>query len=165
MIPGVNIEEVKKYNATLKEYRDKSSKIQAGIEFNEKELARLCQELTISLGVEVTPDNIERIRADFISKINNTLSVGMEIIERIKSEEMMIAESQTQCIQNNAVTPGAGAGIPGASVMPQTFGMEGQIQNPAQQFAVAPQPPVQPQQVSEPQFGNLDSIPPIFGQI
>lgn len=93
MQPGINIEEVKKYNASLREYKDKSTKIRAELEFNEQELLRQCAELSKELGIEVTPLNIRDILNERISKINNTMEVGNEILNRIKAEEASMAST------------------------------------------------------------------------
>ena len=90
MIQGVNIEQVRSYNNSLKEYQQKAAQARAAIEYNTNELNRLCSELSNELGIEVTPENVERIRAERIEKIENTLKVGNEILARIKSEEETI---------------------------------------------------------------------------
>ena len=64
---GVNIEEVKKYNASLRQYRDKANQLKAEIEFTRQELEKRCATLSSELGVQVTPDNIESILADRIN--------------------------------------------------------------------------------------------------
>lgn len=158
MLSNVNIEQVKEYNKSLKEYRDKAAKVQAGIEYSEKELARICAELTSALGVTVTPENIEQVRDEYITRINSVLATGTDIINRIRSEEAMIKE-----VTNNPVTSttpvnsvGAGVAAPQAPVG-------------APQAPQAPQAPVEaPQAPQAPQgdtFANLGEIPPIFGKI
>ena len=87
MQQGVNIEQVRQYNQSLKQYRDKAAEVKAKIDFNKAELARLCQELSNELGIEVTPENVAQVRDEQIAKIENTLSVGNEILNRIRSEE------------------------------------------------------------------------------
>ena len=135
MNPGVNIEDVKKYNQELKKYQDQASQIKAGIEYNTKELERLCRELSAELGVTVTPENIEQIRAERLAKIENTLRVGNEILQRIKNEE-------------------AQANAPVAAPY-----METPVSSP---FATpqAPQAPQAPGNI----FGTVGGIPPIFGR-
>lgn len=61
MLQGIDINQVKQYNASLKQYRDKAANINAQIEFNKNELNKLCSELTTELGIEVTENNIEQI--------------------------------------------------------------------------------------------------------
>jgi len=87
MQAGINIEDVKKYNASLREYKEKSAKLRAEIDFSKAELARQCKELSAELGFEVTPDNVKDILEERVKKIQNTMSVGTEILKRIKMEE------------------------------------------------------------------------------
>lgn len=120
MQPGINIDAVKQYNASLREYKEKSSKLRAEIEFNQKELDRQCQELSTELGVQVTPDNIKSILEERIAKINNTIAVGTEILDRIKSEEKVMASGQavsqpnpqSQAVNNIAPGPAAPGFVP-----------------------------------------------------
>lgn len=86
MINGINIEEVKKYNSSLKLYRDQASRLEYEIEANEKELKSLCEELTTELGVKVTIDNIEQIYNEQVASINQTLETGTAVINKIKQE-------------------------------------------------------------------------------
>lgn len=87
MVKGINLEEVKKYNEALRQYKDRASKLVAEIEFHNKELMRICQELTQELGVEVTPNNLEQLYNEYVEKISNTLQTGKEILRRIKEQE------------------------------------------------------------------------------
>ena len=148
MLQGVNIDQVRQYNNSLKEYRDKAAKIQAAIEFNEKELERLCQELTTTLGVVVTVDNIEQIRDEYISKINNTLTTGMDIINRIKSEEEMMNSAMSDTVLNNSVTNNEMANNAGVASTTQQYSS-----------------PSQSQTNQTPIFASISDIPPIFGQV
>ena len=166
MLSNVNIEQVKEYNKSLKEYRDKAAKVQAGIEYSEKELARICAELTSALGVTVTPENIEQVRDEYITRINSVLATGTDIINRIRSEEAMIKE-----VTNNPVTSATPVNSVGAGVVtPQAPVGAPQAPVGAPQAPVgAPQAPVgAPQAPQAPQgdtFANLGEIPPIFGKI
>lgn len=83
------------YNAELKKYQDQASQLRAGIEYSTKELERLCGELSKELGITVTPENIESIREERLAKIENTLKVGNEILNRIKSEEIQMGGNST----------------------------------------------------------------------
>ena len=87
MQAGINIEQVRQYNASLREYKEKSSNLRAEIEFNQQELARQCAELSKTLGIEVNPENVNSILEDRVAKINNTMAVGNEILNRIRAEE------------------------------------------------------------------------------
>lgn len=83
----LDVNEIKRYNQTLREYKERSAKLKAEIEFNTGELNRLCKELSDELKIEVTHENIDEIYKDRVSKINNTLEVGKEILQRIVEEE------------------------------------------------------------------------------
>ena len=75
----LNVEAIKKYNDSLREYKDKATKLRAELEFSQKELERQCNELSAELGMRVTPENVSDILEERIKKINNTLSIGTEI--------------------------------------------------------------------------------------
>lgn len=102
MQQGINIETVKQYNASLREYKEKSAKLRAELEFNEQELNRQCAELSKELGREVTPDNIEEIMAERTVKIQNTIEIGTEILNRIKAEEAGAAGTAPQAAPQTA---------------------------------------------------------------
>lgn len=89
MMNGVDINQVKQYNEQLKRYKEQAAKIKVEIEMNTSELNRLCEELTAELGVQVTPDNIEKIYNDRVEKVRNTLQSGTEIMDRIRQESLM----------------------------------------------------------------------------
>lgn len=138
MLQGINIEEVKNYNRQIKDCRDKAAKMQAAIEFNQKELDRICAELTKELGKPVTVDNIKQIRDEYIAKVKNTITVGNGIIQRIKSEEALINGGST--VQQSGQTPQMNVGtVPPVTPEPQVFGNMAPAQT--QQSSV---PPVAP---------------------
>lgn len=106
MLQGVNLEEIKKYNSSLKMYKDKAASLNAEIEYNSKELDSLCAELTAELGTQVTRENVEQIYNDQVSKINSTLQSGTAVLSKIASEEQAIASGQSQAnTQQASVTP------------------------------------------------------------
>lgn len=145
MNSNIDLREVKKYNESLKKYQDAAAQVRAGIEFNKKELARLCSELSQELGVTVTPENIEAIREERVAKALNTLSVGNEILDRIRKEEAQDANSS---IHSAVAQPQAAQ--PGFVPAPPVF-----------------TPPVQPQVQAQPgadnTFAYIGNIPPMFG--
>lgn len=149
MVNGINMEDVKRYNAELKLYKEKAAQVKTRIEINTAEIDRLCAELSAELGVTVTRDNASDILRERTEKIMNSLKVGNEILSRIKAEE---ANSQ-----NNASVQTAVPSTPQAPVQGQTqsipwvngFG------------ANASQTPVNLGQMSE---ETLNNIPPIFGR-
>lgn len=144
MQPTVNIEEIKKYNASLREYRDRANQLKAEIDFNKKELERKCASLSNDLGIQVTPDNIEQVLQERIEKINNTMSIGSEILKRIATEEQAAAVQQSvpqTNIQQTAYTQNA---QPMAQAAPQAGSTGQQI----------------PQAPNIPDFSG--GLPPIF---
>ena len=100
MLQGVDINQVKQYNTSLKQYRDKAANINAQIEFTQKELNTICGELSAELGIEVNESNIEQIYAEQVEKINATLKSGNTVLAKIAEEEEKIATGQvTQPVQ------------------------------------------------------------------
>ena len=150
MLQGVNIEEIKKYNASLKQCRDRSASLKAEIEYTSKEIENLCNDLSAELGVSVTIDNAEQIYAEQIEKINSTLQSGNAVLAKIASEESGGAQ-ETVAAQPTPVTPVA----PVMNSTPVT--PVGQPVPP-----VAPTPPVQPVAAQEPQVGG-QPLPNFFG--
>jgi predicted lipase len=148
MRSDINIEQVRAYNASLREYKEKSSKLRAEIEFNQKELDKQCSELSASLGIQVTPDNIQQILEERVAKIKNTMEVGTEILNRIKNEEATISQVNSQ--------------------MPGQIPVQPTVQMPTTQPTVQPGSPVPPvapniQGGAASVFGDMSGgLPPIF---
>ena len=109
MLEGINLEQIRVYNNTLKQYKDKAASLKAEMEYTNKELDSLCAELTAELGVQVTRDNINQIYEDQINKINSTLNAGTAVLTKIASEEQGGAVAQS----NVAPQP-----VPGAVPQP-----------------------------------------------
>lgn len=120
MVNGVNIEEVKKYNASLKQYKEQSSRLAVEIEVNNKELEQLCTQLSAELGVEVTPDNVEQIYNEQVQKINNILETGNTILNKIESESNNGIKQST--INNSTVQNQSIPVTPVAPVQQSPFG-------------------------------------------
>lgn len=99
MLEGINLEQIRVYNNTLKQYKDKAASLKAEMEYTNKELDSLCAELTAELGVQVTRDNINQIYEDQINKINSTLNAGTAVLTKIASEE------QNGAVANSNVAP------------------------------------------------------------
>ena len=155
MNPGVNIEDVKKYNAELKMYQDKAAQIKVGIDFNTAELKRLCDELSNELGVPVTPENIVQIRDEHIAKIENTLRVGNEILARIKSEEQQANSKPVNPPVMNTGAVNQPTAQPASQPVAPIFAAG--AANPMQDGVT---PPAAPNV-----FGSIGNVPPIFGNI
>ena len=101
MLQNVNLDAVKQYNASLKQYKDKAATLNAEIEYTNKEIDSLCAELTTELGVTVTRDNIEQIYNEQVAKINSTLQSGNAVLAKIASEEQasVTPNANTQPVQ------------------------------------------------------------------
>lgn len=150
MNSNIDLREVKKYNESLKKYQDAAAQVRAGIEFNKKELARLCSELSQELGVTVTPENIEAIREERVAKALNTLSVGNEILDRIRKEEAQDASSSIP------------ASVAQPTVAQPTVAQPGFVPAPPV-FTPPAQPQAQAQPATDNTFANIGNIPPMFG--
>lgn len=112
MNANINIEEVKKYNASLKQYREMSSKLQAEKQFLLTEIENECKALSAELGVEVTSENIQQIKDDLCEKINSSLQSGNTVLAKIASETQASNTGATGAV---GVSAGAGqvySGVP-----------------------------------------------------
>lgn len=162
---GINIEEVKQYNANLKQYQDKASQVKAGIDYSKKELDRLCAELSSELGQEVTPENIRSIRDERLKKIQNTLEVGKEILGRIKKEEEMANSVPTVQTTNPMQSAVVQTPMQAPVQAPVQTPMQAPVQAPVQApIFGATQAPQAPQTPDSSLFGNLGDIPSIFAK-
>lgn len=100
MLNGINIEDVRKYNTSLKQYKDKAFKLNAEIEYTSKTIDTLCKELSNELGIEVNRDNLERIYAEQVEKIESALRSGNAVLSKIAQEEVRVQQmQQTQPVQ------------------------------------------------------------------
>jgi uncharacterized FlaG/YvyC family protein len=88
-LPELDVEAIKSYNEMLKKTVAKAAKIKTELEFNIKELNKICKELSSDLGVEVNSENIESIYIQLVDKINSNLEVGMDILNRINQEDSL----------------------------------------------------------------------------
>ena len=123
MLKEVNIDAIKSYNASIKMYKEKSTKLSAEIEFNEQELKNLCAELSRELGIEVTPENVEQIYNERVDSITETLRSGNEIIARIQREEAEQNAPQPAAVpQGSPVTPNLFGSAPTVGAGGQLFG-------------------------------------------
>lgn len=105
MVANVNIEEVKKFNSALKEYKDRAVRINAEIEFLSKEIDTLCAELTAETGVTVTRDNIEAVCEDLANRINSSLQSGNIVLSKIAEAENMQASGAELAGASDVVSP------------------------------------------------------------
>lgn len=105
MLQGVDLNQVKQYNASLKQYKDKAASLNAEIEYTNKEIDALCTELTTELGIQVTRDNIQQIYDEQVSKINSTLQSGNAVLAKIASEEQAASTVATPVTPITPVAP------------------------------------------------------------
>ena len=105
MLQGVDLNQVKQYNASLKQYKDKAASLNAEIEYTNKEIDALCAELTNELGIQVTRDNIQQIYEEQVSKINSTLQSGNAVLAKIASEEQAASTVATPVTPVTPVAP------------------------------------------------------------
>lgn len=106
---GIDVERIKEYNRKYKESQSKVMSLQAELDMNNKEIDRLCKELSIELGIEITRENVESIYVEKVKEINSSLELGESILNRIENEEKGLKESSVlegelklQTSQNNA---------------------------------------------------------------
>lgn len=102
MLQGIDLNQVRQYNASLKQYKDKAASLKAEIDYTNKEIDTLCSELSAELGINVTRDNIQQVYEDQVSKINSTLQSGNAVLSKIASEEQT---AQAQTVQTPVQTP------------------------------------------------------------
>lgn len=106
---GIDVERIKEYNRKYKESQSKVMSLQAELDMNNKEIDRLCKELSIELGIEITRENVESIYVEKVKEINSSLELGESILNRIENEEKGLKESSVlegelklQASQSNA---------------------------------------------------------------
>lgn len=119
MLQGIDFNQVKQYNASLKQYKDKAAHLNAEIEITNKEIDALCAELTAELGIQVTRDNIQQIYDEQVAKINSTLQSGNAVLAKIASEEQA-ASVASQMATSAPVAPAIGVTAPVPPVPPAT---------------------------------------------
>lgn len=144
MIANVNLEEVKKFNSALRQYKDRSVHLNAEIEIMSKEVDSLCAELSTELGVTVTRDNVESICAEVAEKINSSLQSGNVVLSKIAEVEQGVQQTaQVTSHEQELVMPTPVAPVaPAAPVMDNSavgMGITGGI-DPSIQFPDITQP-------------------------
>lgn len=89
----IDVERIKEYNRKYKENQQKVANLQAELDMNNREIDRLCKELSAELGVQITRENVEDIYEQRVKAINTSLELGENILSRIESEEKGLKES------------------------------------------------------------------------
>lgn len=87
---NINVEDIKKYNTALKQQKDRANKLVAQRDYKKAEMEKACKELSVELGIEVTPQNVQSILEERQRKIENAVKTGNEILQRIQDEEARI---------------------------------------------------------------------------
>jgi predicted RNase H-like nuclease (RuvC/YqgF family) len=114
----MNTNEIRQYNKEVQEYQKKASELLASKDYQQKELLRLCKELSELTGQSVTPENLEAVYQSQMTQFQQTLKTGREIIERAKAEEQSLGgtssvdASQSQ-VQSAPVQAAQGAFVQG----------------------------------------------------
>lgn len=145
MLQGVNIEDIKKYNSSLKQCRDRAASLKAEIEYTNKEIDTICNELSAELGITVTRDNIEQIYNEQLEKINSALQSGNAVLAKIASEESSNSVYEQPAAQQSVIQPQ----------------VEQPVQNTAPQMTQQV-PPMAPPVFTQPQVGGTP-LPNFFG--
>lgn len=117
------MQRVKQYNAQLKMAKEQSSKLRTEIEYSNRELNKLCEELSTELGTQVTPDNIQQVYEAEMAKLERNLQTGEEILARIYGNSGVVNNTPNAdnvgAPVNSGVTMGASAPSPvGVGVAP-----------------------------------------------
>lgn len=87
MSKQIDLDQVRQYNKTLKEYKDKAVSLNAEIEYTYKEIDNLCAELSKELGTPVTRENIQQVYDTLTEQINNSLNSGLAVLNKIAQEQ------------------------------------------------------------------------------
>ncbi len=90
----IDVERIKKFNAGYKEAQQKAATIKAELDMNNREIDRLCAELSNDLGVSVTRENVAEIYKSNVDEINKKLELGESILNRINNETQGVAVGQ-----------------------------------------------------------------------
>ena len=85
---AITTDEIRKYNEKLNECRQKKVKLETELEVSKREIDKLCAELSNELGITVNQDNIGQIYREYMEKLENKVKSGMEILNRIESENL-----------------------------------------------------------------------------
>lgn len=106
----LSVDEVRKYNAELKERKKQASDLNAQIGFYEKELEKKCSELSKELGIEVTKDNLEQVYAEYEQKLQSAMETGWAVLRKIAQDETIvnIDTSSIPGMQNGSMMAGLG---------------------------------------------------------
>ena len=82
----IDIERIKRYNEALDNYKAEANRVLMEKELIDRDIDRLCKELSDELHTPVTRENAESLCSEYMEKLENTLTTGEEIFERVKAE-------------------------------------------------------------------------------
>lgn len=129
----IDVERIKKYNKKYKESQSKVANLQAELDMNNREIDRLCKELSAELGITINRENVEQVYMQKVQEINSNLELGENILKRIESEEQGLKNSSE--LEGELKTKSSGvnmagnvgsagiAGMGGMGVMPNMNNM------------------------------------------
>lgn len=89
----IDVERIKEYNKRYKESQSKVANLQAELDMNNREIDRLCKELSAELGITINRENVEQVYMQKVQEINSNLELGESILKRIESEEKGLKSS------------------------------------------------------------------------
>ena len=82
----IDIERVREFNRAYKQFKQREVELTAERDMNNKEIDRLCKELSEELGIEITRENAREVCEKYVSELNERLGVGEAIFQRINAE-------------------------------------------------------------------------------
>lgn len=83
----IDEERVKEFNSRLRHAKDEHTRLATEVAVGDKEIDRLCSELSNALGISITKDNCEQVCEELIKKINSELEAGEQILNNINKSE------------------------------------------------------------------------------
>jgi hypothetical protein len=105
--PKLDPEQIKQYNKSVETYREQARTLSVQIDMSEKEIVRLCSELSAELGEEVNKDNVETVASRIVQQYQTSLENGTAIFNRIESEQQAIQYGAAAVPVVNTVGPAA----------------------------------------------------------
>jgi len=97
--------EIREYNKQVQQYQKKAAELKASIDYKQKELATLCNEISTMSGQTVTPENLEAYAAEVEKRFEQTLSTGREVLARAKAEEERVRVAPIEDTEAEATSP------------------------------------------------------------
>ena len=82
----IDIERVREFNRAYKQFKQREVELTAERDMNNKEIDRLCKELSEELGIKITRDNAREVCEKYVSELDERLGVGEAIFQRINAE-------------------------------------------------------------------------------